>query len=1196
MHRKISRQEKLKKHLAPYKNAKPCTDCRFYCIDSSVSCKLCRNFCHAKCLGISKKALNQLEDTDTYICAKCMNSLLPLYDIDNIDFMSALFGEGLYPCKKCKRDCLDNMNCIQCSACSAWHHQICTKLDDEQFKTIKYFFCNKRCEKSVEIPNFVPENPVENCADTQNAGNPEKMIKKKQKPARKISVLNHFLDIKCSYLESNDLVDSHLSKIESELVISHNNAESLGANFHKIEDEVFVNCTKYPEILAITETRLHKDSLVPQLEGYKFKGVHSRCTKNHKGGVGVYISNQIEYSIRDDLSLNLLTCEDIWLNVTVKANNTPNCKKPHYENLVVGVIYRHPDNKYSAFSESLSKSLHILNENKSNYVLVGDFNINAEKYSVASYATNFLNCTSSLGCNLFINKPTRVTKNSSSIVDHVYSNLPTCNLENYVVKSDVSDHYGTLTKIKGYSQSGKHEKIYRRKTKLSAEEWARFNVELNALLSKDLPPDDQKLDINSEAKAILEAYQKLLDKYMPLKRLTRKQTRFYHKPWLTPAIQVSIIKKNRLHKIAKRKNASEKSIREYKTYRNLLTRTKANAYDNYYREKLALYGQDKAKTWRLINEITKRKRNNKTSVKNIIDKDGKKFDKPKDVANTLNAHFSTVGKTMAEEYDKIEFSDLRDPLEYVTRKESIFRNLSLTNLSEILQLIGNLDPKKSCGFDLISNKILKSTASTIAPFLVTLFNKCLKNGTFPDCYKTAKVTPLFKGGDKQDPDCYRPISLLPCVGKLFEKVIATRLLEYFNTFDLFSKYQFGFRESFTTEFAILDIYEKLLYNVDKGLVTCSIFLDLSKAFDSVSHKILLRKLEKYGLQGSALKLFKSYLFQRHQFVCMNDNKSDLSLIEYGVPQGSILGPLLFLIYINDLPEVTNFFIKLYADDTFLCAQNENIVALEAEVNEELDKVYKWLASNKLTLNVKKSKFMITTRQKCANNAFSVKLSGFNLEQCDSYKYLGVYFDRNLNWATHIDYVSQKISKACGCLARLRKCVDLEVMREVYHALLHSYLRYGIIVWGTAATASLQPLRVIMNRAIRIMCSTPLGKLDVEPLFEIIGILNIDQIYSVEVAKFMHKEKSNSLPVSIAEYFSVRASPAHHYNLRARNTTRDTILNNRTDLGKKSIQKRGNDIWNELPDEVKTIESFIHFKKLTKCHFLSTVGGNAQIIT
>ena len=173
---------------------------------------------------------------------------------------------------------------------------------------------------------------------------------------------------------------------------------------------MFVNCTKYPEILAITETRLHKDSLVPQLECYKFKGVHSRCTKNPKGGVGVYISNQIEYSIRDDLSLNLLTCEDIWLNVTVKANNTPNCKKPHYENLVVGVIYRHPDNKYSAFSESLSKSLHILNENKSNYVFIGDFNINAEKYSVASYATNFLNCTSSLGCNLFINKPTRVTK------------------------------------------------------------------------------------------------------------------------------------------------------------------------------------------------------------------------------------------------------------------------------------------------------------------------------------------------------------------------------------------------------------------------------------------------------------------------------------------------------------------------------------------------------------------------------------------------------------------------------------------------------------------------------------------------------------------------------------------------------------------------------------------------------------------
>ena len=164
-----------------------------------------------------------------------------------------------------------------------------------------------------------------------------------------------------------------------------------------------------------------------------------------------------------------------------------------------------------------------------------------------------------------------------------------------------------------------------------------------------------------------------------------------------------------------------------------------------------------------------------------------------------------------------------------------------------------------------------------------LFNLCLIKGVFPDQFKIAKVIPLHKGGDKQSTNSYRPISLLPALGKLFEKIISVRLLAYFNDHDLFSKYQFGFREGFTTEFAILDIYEKLLNNLDKGSVTCSIFLDLAKAFDSVSHSILIRKLEKYGIQGEALKLFLSYLEERYQFVEIDNVCSLLSLIEYGVP-------------------------------------------------------------------------------------------------------------------------------------------------------------------------------------------------------------------------------------------------------------------------------------------------------------------------
>ena len=539
-------------------------------------------------------------------------------------------------------------------------------------------------------------------------------------------------------------------------------------------------------------------------------------------------------------------------------------------------------------------------------------------------------------------------------------------IENHILLSDVSDHFATLTKIKGIGISHKHEKIYRRNTNLSEQEQKKFNDEIDKILSEKIVFGNDS-DPNKIADEIVKIFHYVIDKYMPLKKLTRKQTRFYHKPWITPALKVSIAKKNNLFDIAKKTKDPQK-FEEYKKFRNLLTRTKFIAEDSYYREKMIEYGQDKAKTWRLINEISKRKRKNKTSIACLKGNNGKTLHDKREISNCLNSHFSSIGKNMAKEIDDLNLPDLKDPLEYISHKLSSLVTLSETDIPEIVKLISDLNKKKG-NFDQISNKVIKSSCSVIAPFLVNLFNLCLKTGIFPECFKTAKVKPLFKGGDRQDPISYRPISLLPSLGKILEKVISIRLLHYFNDFDLFSQYQFGFREGFTTEFAILDIYEKILNNLDNGQTTCSIFLDLAKAFDSVSHEILLRKLEKYGIQGKVLELFTSYLAERKQFVEIDNVQSLIKIIEFGVPQGSILGPILFLIYINDLPEATTFFIKLYADDTYLCAKNDDLYLLENEVNVELDKVNKWLASNKLTLNIDKSKFMITCRQKCTNPFF-----------------------------------------------------------------------------------------------------------------------------------------------------------------------------------------------------------------------------------
>ena len=409
------------------------------------------------------------------------------------------------------------------------------------------------------------------------------------------------------------------------------------------------------------------------------------------------------------------------------------------------------------------------------------------------------------------------------------------------------------------------------------------------------------------------------------------------------------------------------------------------------------------------------------------------------------------------------------------------------------------------------------------------------------------------------------------------------MMSFLDEHDVIAKEQFGFRPKFTTEYAILDIYEKLINNLDKSLTSCAIFLDLAKAFDTVSHEILLRKLDSYGFRNKAYDLLDSYLKNRYQFVKLDNTKSIISLIEFGVPQGSILGPLLFLLYINDLPNATNLFVKLYADDTFLCAQNSCVKLLEEEVNAELEKVYEWLCANKLTLNISKSKYMIVTKKRNVG-PISVNINKSDLDECDSYKYLGVIFDKNLTWKNHIDHICGKINRSIGGLAVLRHRTNISVLREIYFALVNSYARYGILAWGNTSETNLHPLKTLLNKAIRIMSFAPYGPLDLEPIYQELGILNIDQTFLLERGKFMYKKKHNLLPTTIAEYFAPVNPTEHQYNLRSR-ANRNRSFRSNTVTGQKSIQNEGENLWKDLPHYLKTAETKLSFKKLYKSHLI-----------
>ena len=324
-----------------------------------------------------------------------------------------------------------------------------------------------------------------------------------------------------------------------------------------------------------------------------------------------------------------------------------------------------------------------------------------------------------------------------------------------------------------------------------------------------------------------------------------------------------------------------------------------------------------------------------------------------------------------------------------------------------------------------------------------------------------------------------------------------------------------------------------------------------------------------------------------QFVKLGGVTSSLLPIDFGVPQGSILGPLLFILFIYDLQNATNLFIKLFADDTFLCAENSNFDLLEREVNFELEKVYEWLSANKLTLNISKSKCMLVTNKKDITRNPSISINGTLLGSCEKYKYLGVVIDKNLTWKHQIEHVCKKISKACGAIAKLRHCMTTKLLVEVYHSLIHSYLRYGIMVWGMASDVNLHPLKVLVNRAVRIITSAPFGRVDLDPIYSYLRVLDLEKVYFLETCKYMYKVKKDLIPVVIGKHFRNRSEilPQHNYNLRNRNQA--PKIETRLTSSEKSIQLRGEKLWTDLPDNLKECSSLFNFKKNMKLSLLAS---------
>jgi hypothetical protein len=440
--------------------------------------------------------------------------------------------------------------------------------------------------------------------------------------------------------------------------------------------------------------------------------------------------------------------------------------------------------------------------------------------------------------------------------------------------------------------------------------------------------------------------------------------------------------------------------------------------------------------------------------------------------------------------------------------------------------------------------------------------------------KLAKVIPIYKSKDKEILNNYRPISLLPTTSKILEKIVHKRLYNVLLSQSVFFSSQYGFRPRHSTIHAVNEFIDDTITSLENKQYTLSVFLDLSKAFDTIDHKILLRKLEWYGIRGVALEWFRSYLDTRKQYVQYKNSKSSTETIPCGVPQGSVLGPLLFIVYTNDLPNCLNYSKTiLFADDTTLYLSSPDIKYLYRNVNIDLEFLAEWFRANKLSLNVSKTHLVVfkQSHMKIPNN-LNINIDNQTIERKNVVKFLGIYIDSKLEWHEHIKYINNKLNSSLYAMRKVSHLLRTSHLLTLYYSLIYPYLDYGISLWGSTHISYVNTLFIKQKKAVRIITGAKYNEHS-NPLFKQLKLLKLHNLHELKVSKYMYCLSKRTLPSPIIQIVTYN-SDIHLHDTRNRDNPH--INARRTNIAAKSLRHKGPQVWYKLPNLIKTAKSLVSF--------------------